>query len=798
MKKLLNTKHKNKPLKPPDITDPKFPYGKKNKHLHSVFGVRPETKKRKDVIQTPAQGFLEEVVNVMNAAREVVSNVTMPTTLVVYDFDHTLFKSPIPADPKNRNWWQNTDTLSSPIVPDEPSEEWWNKDVVSKLERDLTDPAKHVIVMTGRGHDFQSRVSSLLRMKGLDVPEVYTNYMGEDTSTLIFKIRNVKKVLAYYPTITRIEFYDDRKPHIRAFEKQFGEQYDVEANFISDGQNMGSLYEQKIDIDQEENSKSPLALSLYGAPASGKSFNTKQITKFATDPRIKRAGKQGKEIAIDELRKEFTNLSPRTQLILFFEAFFFFKDLSVAKPDIYKWWFDQAKITFTQNLDTALTNAGLDFKFDGENILLNGASEMKGISRVIRKLSDETILGMFDSFDAYHTYRIPVRYYSYIKISKGAGTRKDLVFDEVGGDAIRQLDNLRTLHRQKYVTDIIFFHAKNVAVNIIQTAYRIVTGDDGYGRDTGQNVINAHKELEDEKEMYKKNAEVNLNLSTKEIATSSELKDELAYANVQDDEMRGDKPIDVYATVDIGTPEEAYKRMKDNLKSQEMRDVFDAFLISQTYVLKMPAEAVSAIRNLVELDENQVYPILKAAIESNKYDYSIFAGLGGVKSKKGPELLAKLRKVYNISDEPVSQSQTQTKPESTSQLQGLAESKKHFKIKIVTESKKKLTEMPHIIYDEDPEIQAAFKVFDKVGAGVLDFHLELMPKEEYSKYSNGFEIEHDGKLYLVYNGEISAIEKPTGKPVLDSWKEYVNVRERDNEKYGSMVNKIKSIKIKVG
>ena len=73
-RKKNNTNQKNEPLKPPDITDPLFPYGPKNKHLQGVLGIRKDAKHRKDIIQTPVtleeDKYLEEIYE---ALEEVVS-----------------------------------------------------------------------------------------------------------------------------------------------------------------------------------------------------------------------------------------------------------------------------------------------------------------------------------------------------------------------------------------------------------------------------------------------------------------------------------------------------------------------------------------------------------------------------------------------------------------------------------------------------------------------------------------------------------------------------------------------------
>jgi hypothetical protein len=71
--------------------------------------------------------------------------------------------------------------------------------------------------------------------------------------------------------------------------------------------------------------------------------------------------------------------------------------------------------------------------------------------------------------------------------------------------------------------------------------------------------------------------------------------------------------------------------------------------------------------------------------------------------------------------------------------------------------------------------------------------MELLPKEEYKKYSGGFEIDYLGNRYYVdpYEGSVKKIEIRTGKPIFSNWEDYVNIRERDPSKFKEMVAKRK-------
>lgn len=72
-----------------------------------------------------------------------------PTILNIFDFDGTVFKSPMPseklwspqvygkikseAENNGLGWFQDPITLSVPYVPLHPSNEWFNESVVSEI-----------------------------------------------------------------------------------------------------------------------------------------------------------------------------------------------------------------------------------------------------------------------------------------------------------------------------------------------------------------------------------------------------------------------------------------------------------------------------------------------------------------------------------------------------------------------------------------------------------------------------------------------------------------------------------------
>jgi hypothetical protein len=166
------------------------------------------------------------------------------------------------------------------------------------------------------------------------------------------------------------------------------------------------------------------------------------------------------------------------------------------------------------------------------------------------------------------------------------------------------------LHDKGYVTDVFLIHPKNVASNLIQNYFRVVKGSDG-GRDSSSSIIQAYNDIEKSKDVYAKNAEKVIDVSSKELDKAAAL---LQKATTQDDEKMGDKPIDVFVQVQPMTPEEAYKTFVGKL-DDEQQQVFKALLKYAIKTLQnVPEEAVSAINALVgDMNDSAALDVLKKA-----------------------------------------------------------------------------------------------------------------------------------------------------------------------------------------
>lgn len=105
--------------------------------------------------------------------------------LRVYDFDGTLFRTPLPPEDwkpaEKHNFWKSEKSLSPPLVPDKPGPEWWIDWVVKSMRDDLKRRECSVVVCTARNDVLRRRVGQLLNDNGLVPNALFLNDTGADT-----------------------------------------------------------------------------------------------------------------------------------------------------------------------------------------------------------------------------------------------------------------------------------------------------------------------------------------------------------------------------------------------------------------------------------------------------------------------------------------------------------------------------------------------------------------------------------------------------------------------------------------
>lgn len=149
--------------------------------------------------------------------------------LSVFDFDGTLFKSPLKPDKYRGNWWSNKESLSPPYVPKRPDEQFWISDTVEAAKKEIRDEKTFTMLLTGRVDAiFDERIKQLLKQQGLSFNYVKLNSFGQDTGD--FKLSQIKKILKTFPKIKKIEMWEDEEEKAELYNETFSNDYSFKLN----------------------------------------------------------------------------------------------------------------------------------------------------------------------------------------------------------------------------------------------------------------------------------------------------------------------------------------------------------------------------------------------------------------------------------------------------------------------------------------------------------------------------------------------------------------------------------------
>lgn len=165
-----------------------------------------------------------------------------PTRLAIFDFDSTLFYSPLLSPTIwhptlvhaltseglcGPGWWRDIRSLQ--LGADVEQTHWkgyWNPGVMIQVQAALEDPKTLTVLLTGRRvHPFYDLVSKMLKSQGLDFDMVCLRPDPEEPhgasvfdSTMDYKLSFLLHLLHTIPTIQSVDMWDDRPPHVRRFQ----------------------------------------------------------------------------------------------------------------------------------------------------------------------------------------------------------------------------------------------------------------------------------------------------------------------------------------------------------------------------------------------------------------------------------------------------------------------------------------------------------------------------------------------------------------------------------------------------
>ncbi|OAA81828.1 hypothetical protein LEL_01373 [Akanthomyces lecanii RCEF 1005] len=173
------------------------------------------------------------------------------SALHIYDFDNTLFKTPLPNNTLwtgptigmlskqdafiNSGWWHDNRILGATgrgIEQEEPRawEGFWNEKIVDLVRLSMKQPDALCVLLTGRG---EQRFADLLRRiaasKHLDFdmlclkPQVGPDHQ-KFASTMKFKQELLTEIMETYKHANEIRIYEDRPAHTQGF-RDFLEDY---------------------------------------------------------------------------------------------------------------------------------------------------------------------------------------------------------------------------------------------------------------------------------------------------------------------------------------------------------------------------------------------------------------------------------------------------------------------------------------------------------------------------------------------------------------------------------------------
>jgi uncharacterized membrane protein YgcG len=171
-------------------------------------------------------------------------------SLHVYDFDNTLFKTPLPNPALwngptigvlsnqetfvNGGWWHDNRILASTgegLEKEEPRawEGWWNEKIVELVHLSIKQPDALCVLLTGRSeHGFGELVKRMVASKGLEFDMVSLKPKVSPTnqrfsSTMQFKQLFLTALVETYTKANEIKVYEDRPKHTKVFREFFAE-----------------------------------------------------------------------------------------------------------------------------------------------------------------------------------------------------------------------------------------------------------------------------------------------------------------------------------------------------------------------------------------------------------------------------------------------------------------------------------------------------------------------------------------------------------------------------------------------
>jgi len=161
-------------------------------------------------------------------------------TLNIFDFDGTIFKSPVPnrklwdstllgkimsmKTQGGLGWFQDPLTLAVPYVPQNPDDMWFVQHVKDAVLESMVNPNSKTVLLTGRSTLYADRIKEIVASAKLEFDDFGFQSSNKETTTMEFKMDFIRKMISkYHPN--SINMYDDRIKHYARFKTFLKDEY---------------------------------------------------------------------------------------------------------------------------------------------------------------------------------------------------------------------------------------------------------------------------------------------------------------------------------------------------------------------------------------------------------------------------------------------------------------------------------------------------------------------------------------------------------------------------------------------
>lgn len=136
------------------------------------------------------------------------------TTLLLVDFDSTLYRSPLPPDPSDRSWWFHAHSLHGYGAPG--YDRRWILSVVGPVRQMMQRDDVAGVLLTGRPHHTEmiARVTDMLALADLPFARHHFKPVTYPEPNAHFKAAAVQKWLLANPWVELVVFYEDRPENL--------------------------------------------------------------------------------------------------------------------------------------------------------------------------------------------------------------------------------------------------------------------------------------------------------------------------------------------------------------------------------------------------------------------------------------------------------------------------------------------------------------------------------------------------------------------------------------------------------